>query len=294
MSTTEGYYIPHKATWPVLVTIGLFCMLAGFANYLNGATIGLNYMLLGLIVFISMLVGWFALQAFESESGMYNHQVGISFRMGMMWFIFSEVMFFAVFFGALWYTRNLSVPWLGGEGAREATKELLWPSFEAHWPTNGPAHWLNGKATKDGEFEAMGAWGLPFINTLLLLSSGVTVTWAHHGLLANKRDQLIKGLIATVTLGFLFVLCQATEYHEAYSEMGLTLGSGIYGSTFFMLTGFHGFHVCVGAIFLSVILFRSWRGHFKPENHFAFEAAAWYWHFVDVVWLGLFIFVYIM
>ena len=135
---------------------------------------------------------------------------------------------------------------------------------------------------------------MPFLNTLLLLSSGVTCTWAHHGLLAKNSDQLIKGLIATVSLGFLFVTFQAFEYHEAYTEMGLTLGSGVYGSTFFMLTGFHGFHVCVGAIILSVVLFRSWKGHFQPENHFAFEAAAWYWHFVDVVWLGLFVFVYLI
>lgn len=293
MSTSGAYYIPHKATWPVMATAGLATMLAGFANYLNGSSAGSVLMLIGLAIFIVMVAGWFTLQANESESGMYNTQVGISYRMGMMWFIFSEIMFFAVFFGTLWYTRNLSVPWLGGEGTGAATKEFLWPSFEATWPSNGPKHLVNGKPD-GGEFEAMGAWGLPFINTLLLLSSGVTCTWAHHGLLANKRDQLIKGLIATVALGFLFVLCQASEYHEAYTEMGLTLGTGIYGSTFFMLTGFHGFHVCVGAIILSVVLFRSWKGHFKPENHFAFEAAAWYWHFVDVVWLGLFIFVYLM
>ncbi len=283
MSTNSTYYIPHKATWPVIGTVGLMTMLAGFANYLNGSSIGQPLMIVGLSIFIAMLVGWFTLQAKESESGMYNHEVGISYRHGMMWFIFSEIVFFAVFFGTLWYTRNLSVPWLG-EGA---TKELLWPAFDAVWPTNGP-----GKV--GGEFEPMGAWGLPFINTLLLLSSGVTCTWAHHGLLAKNRDQLIKGLLATVALGFLFVCFQAIEYHEAYTEMGLTLGSGVYGSTFFMLTGFHGFHVCVGAIILSVVLFRSTKGHFSPENHFAFEAAAWYWHFVDVVWLGLFIFVYLM
>ncbi len=283
MSTNSTYYIPHKATWPVIGTVGLMTMLAGFANYLNGSSIGQPLMIVGLSIFIAMLVGWFTLQAKESESGMYNHEVGISYRHGMMWFIFSEIVFFAVFFGTLWYTRNLSVPWLG-EGA---TKELLWPAFDAVWPTNGP-----GKV--GGEFEPMGAWGLPFINTLLLLTSGVTCTWAHHGLLAKNRDQLIKGLLATVALGFLFVCFQAIEYHEAYSEMGLTLGSGVYGSTFFMLTGFHGFHVCVGAIILSVVLFRSTKGHFSPENHFAFEAAAWYWHFVDVVWLGLFIFVYLM
>jgi len=283
MSTNTAYYIPHKATWPVIGTAGLMTMLAGFANYLNGSSIGPTLMVIGLLIFVVMLVGWFTLQAKESESGMYNHEVGISYRHGMMWFIFSEIVFFAVFFGTLWYTRNLSVPWLG-EGA---TKELLWPSFDATWPTNGP-----GKV--GGDFESMGAWGLPFLNTLILLTSGVTCTWAHHGLLAKNRDQLIKGLIATVALGFLFVTFQAIEYHEAYTDMGLTLGSGVYGSTFFMLTGFHGFHVCVGAIILSVVLFRSTQGHFKPENHFAFEAAAWYWHFVDVVWLGLFVFVYLM
>ncbi|MEI6542842.1 MAG: cytochrome c oxidase subunit 3 [Methylococcales bacterium] len=283
MSTNTAYYIPHKANWPVIGTAGLVTMLAGFANYLNGSSIGPALMVIGLLIFITMLIGWFTLQATESETGMYNHEVGISYRHGMMWFIFSEIVFFAVFFGTLWYTRNLSVHWLS-EGA---TKELLWPSFEAAWPTNGP-----GKV--GGNFEPMGAWGLPFLNTLILLTSGVTCTWAHHGLLAKNRDQLIKGLIATVALGFLFVAFQAFEYHEAYTEMGLTLGSGVYGSTFFMLTGFHGFHVCVGAIILSVVLFRSVKGHFKPENHFAFEAAAWYWHFVDVVWLGLFIFVYLL
>ncbi|MSP27815.1 MAG: cytochrome c oxidase subunit 3 [Methylococcales bacterium] len=283
MSTNTAYYIPHKATWPVIGTLGLVTMLAGFANYLNGSSIGSMLMIVGLLIFITMLVGWFTLQAKESESGMYSHEVGISYRMGMMWFIFSEIVFFAVFFGTLWYTRNLSVHWLGSG----ATKELLHSAYEATWPTNGPA-------ALGGKFEPMSAWGLPFLNTLILLTSGVTCTWAHHGLLAKNRDQLIKGLIATVALGFLFVIFQAIEYHEAYTDMGLTLGSGVYGSTFFMLTGFHGFHVCVGAIILSVVLFRSWKGHFQPENHFAFEAAAWYWHFVDVVWLGLFVFVYLM
>ncbi len=288
MSTKDTYYIPHKATWPVIGTAGLMITLAGFANVLNGSAIGPTMMIFGLILFILMLTGWFTLQAAESESGMYNHYVGISYRMGMMWFIFSEIMFFAAFFGALWYTRNLSVPWLAGlgEGPGRST-DLLWPAFESIWPTNGPGN-------VGGEFEPMGAFGLPFLNTLLLLTSGVTLTWSHHGLLAKNRDQLIKGLIATVALGFLFVLCQAFEYYEAYHEMGLTLGSGVYGSTFFMLTGFHGFHVCVGAIMLCVILFRCLKGHFEPENHFAFEGVAWYWHFVDVVWLGLFIFVYIL
>ena len=288
MSTQDAYYIPHKATWPIAATLGLLTSLAGFANYLNGNAAGSTFMLIGLGIFILMLAGWFTMQATESETGMYNHGVGVSYRMGMMWFIFSEIMFFAVFFGTLWYTRNLSIDWLAGMGTGPGRSTgMLWPSFEAVWPTNGPGN-------IGGEFEPMGAFGLPLINTLLLLTSGVTCTWAHHGLLANNRSQLIKGLAATVILGFVFVACQALEYMEAYHEMGLTLGSGIYGSTFFMLTGFHGFHVCVGAIILSVVLFRSWKGHFTAENHFAFEAAAWYWHFVDVVWLGLFIFVYLM
>ncbi len=288
MSTNDAYYIPHKATWPIIGTAGFLIMLIGFANYLNGNPIGSTLMVLGLMIFIVMLAGWFTLQSNESELGMYNQGVGISYRMGMMWFIFSEVMFFAAFFGALWYTRNLSVDWLAGIGEGPGrSSNILWPDFEAIWPTNGPGN-------VGGDYEEMGAFGLPFLNTLLLLTSGVTCTWAHHGLLAKNRDQLIKGLLATVTLGFLFVAFQAFEYYEAYHEMGLTLGSGVYGSTFFMLTGFHGFHVCVGAIILSVVLFRSWKGHFTPENHFAFEGAAWYWHFVDVVWLGLFIFVYII
>jgi cytochrome c oxidase subunit III len=291
MSTHNAYYIPHKAVWPPLATASLMTMLAGFANYLNGAAAGSTFMLIGFVGFIVMLGFWFALQSTESESGMYNRHVGISYRMGMMWFIFSEIMFFAVFFGSLWYVRNLSIDWLGDtgytSGPGRSTHDVLWPAFQAVWPTNGPAH-------VGGEFEPMGWFGLPLMNTLILLTSGVSCTWAHHALREGNRDQLIKGLLATVGLGFLFVGLQASEYYEAYHEMGLTLGSGIYGSTFFMLTGFHGFHVCVGAIILSVVLFRSWKGHFSPENHFAFEAAAWYWHFVDVVWLGLFVFVYLL
>ena len=286
--STGAYYIPHKATWPIAATAGLVITLAGFANYLNGNAAGSTFMILGLVIFILMLAGWFTMQANESESGMYNHHVGISYRMGMMWFIFSEIMFFAVFFGTLWFTRNLSLDWLAGIGDGPGRSSgMLWPSFENVWPSNGPGN-------VGGEFEPMGAFGLPLMNTLILLTSGVTCTWAHHGLLSKNRQQLIKGLIATVSLGFLFVALQAIEYQEAYHDMGLTLGSGIYGSTFFMLTGFHGAHVCIGAIMLTVVLFRSWKGHFKPENHFVFEAAAWYWHFVDVVWLGLFIFVYLL
>jgi cytochrome c oxidase subunit 3 len=210
--------------------------------------------------------------------------------MGMMWFIFSEVMFFAAFFGALFYARVLSVPWLGGEGTKVMANELLHPLFENAWPTNGPNH-LGGRDVA-GNFEIIPAFGLPAVNTLILLMSGVTVTIAHHALRAGKRTLLNVFLAATFLLGFLFVYLQATEYHHAYTELGLRLGTGIYGSTFFMLTGFHGFHVTLGAIMLVCIWLRTMKGHFTPERHFAFEAVAWYWHFVDVVWLGLFIFVY--
>lgn len=289
MAIKTSYYVPHKANFPIFGGIGLFLLLAGFSNSLNGSAIGSVLMIAGAGVLAYMFFGWFSLVVRESLGGYYQHQEDVSFRMGMIWFITSEVFFFAAFFGALFYARQFAIPWLGGEGALGESKEFLWTTFESIWPTNGPAH-IGGK--EGGVFEPMAAWGVPALNTLILLSSGGTVTWAHWGLLKNDRQQLIRGLIATVALGFLFVILQGFEYHEAYTEMGLTLGTGIYGSTFFMLTGFHGLHVTIGAIILTVVLLRSIRGHFSPENHFAFEAAAWYWHFVDVVWLGLFIFVY--
>jgi cytochrome c oxidase subunit 3 len=260
----------------------MFLLLFGFANFLHGGTWVI--MAAGAAVIILMLFGWFGTVINESVSGRYNDRVDMSFRWSMGWFIFSEVMFFAAFFGALFYARMYSVPWLGGAGNNEMTP-MLWPGFDATWPTNGP-----GKV--GGAFETMHAWGIPALNTLILLSSGVTVTWAHWALKKNNRPQLILGLLATVVLGFLFLAFQVHEYQHAYSELNLTLKSGIYGTTFFMLTGFHGLHVTLGATMLTVILLRSMKGHFSPEHHFAFEAVAWYWHFVDVVWLGLFVFVY--
>jgi cytochrome c oxidase subunit 3 len=256
----------------------------GFSFVLNsGAGFGKILMMIGVLVTLIMLFGWFGMVIRESEQNYYNQQVDASYRWSMSWFIFSEVMFFAAFFGALFYSRVYSLPWLGGEGDGAMTNQLLWPNFEALWPSSGP---------KGVQFTPMEAWGIPALNTAILLSSGVTVTWAHHGLRLNHRKQLIIGLLATVLLGALFVTLQAKEYIHAYHELNLKLSTGIYGSTFFMLTGFHGFHVTMGAIMLTVILLRSIKGHFTPGRHFAFEAVAWYWHFVDVVWLGLFIFVY--
>ncbi len=287
MTTTQpSYYVPHGTRWPIMGSIGLFLLLAGFSSHLLGGAAGSVFMVLGALVLVVMMFGWFGAVIHESLGGLYSDQVDRSFRMGMGWFIFSEVMFFAAFFGALFYARTLSVPWLGGEGVGGyLTHPLLWPGFDALWPSNGPR-------AIGGEFETIPAFGLPALNTLILLTSGGTVTLAHWAVKRNRRGPLCFWLFATVALGVLFLFFQAEEFGHAYGELNLTLGSGIYGSTFFMLTGFHGLHVTIGAIMLAVMLVRAIKGHFTPEGHFAFEAAAWYWHFVDVVWLGLFIFVY--
>jgi cytochrome c oxidase subunit III len=281
----DKYYVPHGSPWPIVGSVSLFTTVGGAAMWINGAAAGPWVMAAGLLLLTFMFAGWFGAVINESEGRFYNAAVDRSFRMGMMWFIFSEVMFFAAFFGALWYARQYSVPWLGGEGVKVFTKFLLWRDYEAGWPTDGPAD-------VGGDFNVIPAFGLPAINTAILLTSGVTITIAHHALKIGNRTILNIFLAATFLLGFLFVYLQAQEYVEAYQHFNLKLSSGIYGSTFFMLTGFHGFHVTMGAIMLTVIWFRCLKGHFTPTNHFAFEGVAWYWHFVDVVWLGLFVFVY--
>ncbi len=210
-------------------------------------------MAFGIALLLFMMFGWFGTVIRESLQGYYNKQVDTSFRMGMMWFIFSEVMFFAAFFGALFYARALSVPWLGGEGHGALTNYFLWPNFSPAWPTNGPGH-------IGGQFSTMAPWGIPLLNTLLLLSSGVTITIAHHALRAGNRKVLLIFLALTIILGFTFLGFQAHEYIEAYTNLNLTLGSGVYGSTFFMLTGFHGLHVTLGAIMLTVIWLRCAQG----------------------------------
>lgn len=298
MSHAEGsYYLPEPSPWPVIGSIGLLLTTGGFAYALTSGTDGhlgnMAVMYAGFIVLAYMLFGWFGTVIDESEGGKYNAQVDTSFRMGMMWFIFSEIMFFAAFFGALFYARELAGPWLGGAGNNAMTHANLWPDFKYDWPMLNLPGDKSSHGTAFSQPEGViGAWGVPFYNTLILLSSGLTVTWAHWGLKKNNRKQLIIGLFLTVALGFLFVFMQAEEYMHAYTELNLKLSSGTYGSTFFMLTGFHGLHVTIGAIMLAVMLVRSMKGHFTAKHHFAFEAASWYWHFVDVVWLGLFILVY--
>jgi cytochrome c oxidase subunit 3 len=281
----DKYYVPHGTRWPIIGSIGLFTGFVGVSILLNGGSAA-PLALLGAAILIVMMFLWFGEVIGESERGTYNEQVDKSFRMGMMWFILSEVMFFGCFFGALLYARQLSLPWLGGEGSETVTNMFLWPKFENVWPSNGPAR-------LGGEYESMGPWGIPALNTAILLTSGVTITIAHHALKANQRGVLNLFLGLTFLLGFIFLGFQAYEYFHAYSELNLKLSTaGIYGSTFYMLTGFHGLHVSIGAIMLTVIWLRCLRGHFTPARHFAFEGVAWYWHFVDVVWLGLFIFVY--
>ncbi|HST28739.1 MAG TPA: cytochrome c oxidase subunit 3 [Rudaea sp.] len=282
-----AYYVPHGTHWPILGSFGLIFTVGGAGMWMNEFEPGKYVMVLGIACLLSMMFGWFRTVIGESLGGMYTKQVDTSFRMGMMWFIFSEVMFFAAFFGALFYVRNLSIPWYGGVGDGSLTNFFLWKDFVPAWPTNGPDQ-------VGGVFQTMPAWGVPLLNTLILLSSGVTITIAHHALRAGNRKHLLIWLGATVVLGALFLNFQAHEYIEAYTKLNLTLDTGIYGSTFFMLTGFHGLHVTLGTIMLTVIWFRCLKGHFTKDHHFAFEAVAWYWHFVDVVWLGLFIFVYVL
>ncbi|HZX76432.1 cytochrome c oxidase subunit 3 [Lysobacter sp.] len=281
------YFVPHSSRWPFLGSIALFTTMVGIASWFNEVSWGRPVFFIGIALMCAVLFGWFGDVVRESVRGNYNKQVDTSFRMGMIWFIFSEVMFFGAFFGALFYARQYAMPWLGGEGDGVMTNSLLWPGFSAAWPSNGPG-------AIGGVYQTIPAWGLPLLNTMILLTSGITVTIAHHALKAGHRKQLLTFLGLTVLLGALFLFFQAEEYIHAYKELNLTLGSGIYGSTFFMLTGFHGAHVTLGTIMLAVIWFRCLKGHFTKDNHFAFEAVAWYWHFVDVVWLGLFLFVYVL
>jgi cytochrome c oxidase subunit III len=291
----ENYYVPEQSAWPIIGAVALFFIAWGGANFIHQSTDvvdtgdqgwgGLVFMA-AMAVMIYMVFGWWKDVIKESMSGLYSAQMDRSFKQGMLWFIMSEVMFFAAFFGALLYVRQLIIPWLGGEGNNVMTHALLWPNFIPEWPLT---------TTPDGTTtQAMPAMGLPAINTAILLTSSWTLTIAHHALIANNRQALLNYTSITALLGIIFLALQVYEYYHAYNDLGLTLGSGIYGSTFFMLTGFHGFHVTIGTIFLIVLSIRCAKGHFTEKHHFAYEAGAWYWHFVDVVWLFLFIFVYLL
>ncbi|GLZ24749.1 cytochrome c oxidase subunit III [Stutzerimonas stutzeri] len=294
-TTHEQYYVPDQSKWPIIATIALLVTFYGLGSWFNDlkaardSSNGPLIFFAGALLIAYMMFGWFGAVVKESRAGLYSAQMDRSFRWGMSWFIFSEVMFFLAFFGALFYIRYWTGPWLAGEGDK-GISNMLWPGFEYSWPLlNNPDPKLY--PAPEG---TISAWGLPLIYTILLVSSSFTLTWAHHALRKNNRQHLKIGLGLTVLLGVAFLILQIEEYVHAYTELGLTLGSGIYGATFFMLTGFHGAHVTMGAIILTVMLVRILRGHFSPEQHFGFEAAAWYWHFVDVVWIALFVFVYVI
>jgi cytochrome c oxidase subunit 3 len=284
----QKYYVPHHSHWPIIGAIALALMGYGAATLINGQSIvGLLLLLSGFGLLFYMLVGWFGDVIEESMGGLYSPQMDRSFRQGMSWFIFSEIMFFAAFFGALFYARIISVPALDGIGHKVMTGEILWPEFTAMWPLI--------KTPSGLETQAMAWEGIPLYNTLILLFSSITLQFAHIGIEKGKYVQLGFFLMLTIMLGFLFLGLQGYEYIHAYTELGLRLDSGVYGNTFFLLTGFHGLHVTLGAIFLTVVFLRMViKGHLSPERHFAFQAAAWYWHFVDVVWLNLFVFVYVL
>ncbi len=275
------YYVPPDSPHPVRASLSLLIVMLGASAWVNGVEGGKWAVLLGLLGLIVVLYYWFGDAIHEEQIGLNSKRIDVSYRWSMSWFIFSEVMFFAAFFGALWYTRTITTPWLGDLDHRL----LLWPDFSPTWPNLGPAGIVES-------FQTMGPFWLPTINTALLLASGVTLTISHHALRENHRGKAMFWLFATIVLGFIFVACQAYEYYYAYTGLNLRFDSGAYGSLFFMLTGFHGFHVIMGATMLTVILIRMLRGHFTADNHFGFEGAAWYWHFVDVVWLGLYLFVY--
>ena len=289
-ATTPGktpyYFVPAPSRHPVMAAIGLFFVILGAGQWINDHPWGMYSLFGGLALWAFVLQQWFREAIGESERGLYSDRIDLSFRWSMGWFIFSEVMFFAAFFGALYWARVQSVPTLGS-----LENSLLWPDFKAIWPSTAAGFTAAPAGTVEA-FSTMGPWPIPTINTALLLTSGITLTIAHHALIAGQRGKTIAWMWATVLLGATFLGFQAFEYHHAYTELNLKLNSGVYGSTFFMLTGFHGFHVCVGALMLLFITIRLMKGHFTPERHFGFEGAAWYWHFVDVVWLGLYVIVY--
>ncbi len=282
------YYVPESSIWPIVGAAALFLIALG-----AGATVGDLFsgrgpwiLIAGVGLLLLMLFGWFRDVIHESMGGLYSAQMDRSFRQGMSWFIFSEVMFFLAFFGALFYARTIAIPWLGGASNNEMTQLVLWPDFTAHWPL---------VMTPDGrETQAMGPLGLPLYNTIILMISSVTVHFAHVAMEANRRSRVIFFLLITVLLGAVFVVLQGEEYIHAYQALDLRLDSGVYGNTFFLLTGFHGLHVTLGAVLLFIVWCRVVKGHFDAKHHFAFQAGIWYWHFVDVVWLCLFVFVYVL
>lgn len=276
--------------WPIVGSIALFFIAIGIVNWIHKSIVGPIALFLGTAIFVYMLFGWFGAVIRESRAGWYDDpQVIRSFRLGMLWFIFTEVAFFGAFFFAFFYARLIIVPSLGGEYSDSImTHYLLWPQFKSTWPliaNPNPTQFVGAKS-------GLGTWGIPALNTLILMLSDVIITWGYWELLRNRKHQLIIAQAITILLSITFLILQISEYGRAYTEHGLKISSGIYGSTFYMLTGVHGTHVLVGIIMLTVIMWRTIRGDFNSQNNFAVAALTWYWHFIDLLWLVLFIFVY--
>jgi len=296
----QAYYVPTESKLPVWLAFGLGVALYGLGSWMNSAQSGGHgnelLFLFGFVIIAVVLYRWFAEVIEENQAGLNSPQLKRSYVWGMGWFIFSEVMFFAAFFGALFYIRFLVMPWLGGEGEKGISGQYLWPDFVPDWhagAANPHPNWAPPGETMAAP--SLGNWlaYLPFYNTMILLTSSITIHVAHTALKEGNRQKLNLWMGITIALGLLFIGLQIEEYVQAYRDLGLTLDSGIYGSTFFLLTGFHGFHVSLGTFMLIVMFWRGMKGHFRKDDHFGFEATAWYWHFVDVVWLGLFLFVYV-
>lgn len=276
---------------PIFGSLAILCFALGAVNWLHGAWFGPYLFLSGVLGIIVITSLWFH-AAICDDLNLDPEQYNLSeqnYRWSMGWFIFSEVWFFVALFGVLFYLRGISVPRLAGVTPDDQlTHFLLWPAFEAHWPllnTPDPSRYA-------GPGAAMPAWGIPALNTLILLVSGLTITLAHWAIVQGKNRRAVFWQLLTVVLGMVFLTMQVLEYYEAYVHLDLRLSSGVYANVFYVMTGFHGLHVFLGAIVLLVITYRTYCDDFTPEHHFAFEASSWYWHFVDVVWLLLFVFVY--
>nr|NP_943692.1 cytochrome c oxidase subunit 3 [Chara vulgaris]AAP92175.1 cytochrome c oxidase subunit 3 [Chara vulgaris]WAK98793.1 cytochrome c oxidase subunit 3 [Chara vulgaris] len=257
-SQKHPYHLVDPSPWPIFGSLGALASTIGGVMYMHSYTGGTLCLSLGLgMILYTMFVWWRDVIRESTYEGYHTSVVQVGLRYGMILFIVSEVMFFVAFFWAFFHSS-------------------LAPTVEigAIWPPKG--------------IDVLDPWGIPFLNTLILLSSGAAVTWAHHAILAGLKQQALYGILATILLALVFTAFQGMEYVEA----PFTISDGIYGSTFFLATGFHGFHVIVGTIFLIICCVRQYMGHFTRRHHFGFEAAAWYWHFVDVVWLFLFVSIY--
>lgn len=284
----SNYYVPPRSPLPIIGAIGLFLFALGSLNFTT--LWGPGLFIIGLLVLLGMIFSWFRAVIRESRQGLYDAQMQRSFRWGMFWFIFCELFLFGILLGALIYIRWATLPSLAGNGSGGSllTHYLLWPDFQKTWPLlKNPAPYLFA-----GGNLAPAAWGIPTLNTLLLLSSAILVTWAF--LMSKKANRWAPptGLLAAILLGIVFLFLQLFYYSEVISIYKFTIGSGIYGSLFSILTVVHMLHVLVGIFILSVVLVRYAAGHFSAQNNFAFEAAIWFWLLITALWLLIFMFLY--